>query len=75
MGTFLKPFYKTSEFWMAFFGVGINFLNLADIWNWASNWHGGILATICIAAYNVARAHTKNGVARAAATGTAVGPV
>jgi len=64
MDNFLKPFYTTSEFWTMLFTVVINFLNIASVWDWASNWHSGILITIAVAAYNVARSQTKNGVLR-----------
>lgn len=57
-----KPGYLTTEFWVTLFGLGLNFVNVADIWNWASNWHSGILATIIIAGYTVARGQAKQGV-------------
>lgn len=58
-----KPAYLTTEFWATIFGLALNFVNVAGVWDWASNWHSGILATILIAAYSVARGHAKQGVA------------
>jgi hypothetical protein len=55
-----KPAIYTTEFWVTLFGLALNFVNVADIWNWASNWHSGILATILIAFYTVARGIAKS---------------
>lgn len=57
-----KPGIYTTEFWTMVAGVALNFVNIADIWNWASNWHSGILLTAIIAFYNVARGQAKQGV-------------
>lgn len=64
MDAYLKKFYLTSEFWAMVFGTLINFLNITNIWNFMSNWHSGILMTIVLAAYKVARGYTKNGLLR-----------
>jgi hypothetical protein len=59
---YTKPVIYTTEFWTMVAGVVLNFVNVADIWNWASNWHSGILMTALIAVYNVARGQAKSGV-------------
>jgi hypothetical protein len=58
-----KPFYLTSEFWAMLLGLVVNALNMLGAWNFASNWHSGILATILIAFYNISRGQAKSGVA------------
>ena len=54
-----KPGYMTTEFWTMVFTLIVNFVNVVGIWNWASNWHSGILMTIIGAAYAVARGIAK----------------
>lgn len=57
-----KPGYKTTEFWTM---MGIQLLGLANltgIWDWASNYHGGIIMSVVGAAYAVARGIAKQGV-------------
>jgi hypothetical protein len=58
-----KPGYQTSEFWLMVFGVAVNFINVAGIWDFISNWHSGILMTVIMAAYKVSRGEAKKGVA------------
>lgn len=62
MVTETKPGYLTTEFWLTIFTALFPVLNLLDVWNWASNWHAGILLTILGAAYSVARGQAKQGV-------------
>jgi len=57
-----KPAYLTTEFWITIFGLLVNFVNVAGVWDWASNWHSGIIMTVLIAAYSVARGEAKKGV-------------
>jgi len=57
-----KPAFYTTEFWVTLFGLALNFVNIAGIWDWASNWHSGILATVIMAFYTVARGQAKQGV-------------
>jgi hypothetical protein len=58
-----KPGIYTTEFWVTILTAIVPFLNLVGIWNWASNWHAGILLTILGAVYTVARGVAKQGVA------------
>lgn len=57
-----KPGYLTTEFWSMIFVVAGACLAITGVWNWVSNWHGGILAVIVVAAYNYSRGQAKNGV-------------
>ena len=57
----VKPGYKTTEFWGT---VGVQlaaFLNLTGAWDWASNWHAGVLGAVATSAYAFARGLTKHG--------------
>ena len=51
----------TTEFWIAAAAQLAVFLNLVGAWDWASNWHGGILATISGAVYAISRGIAKHG--------------
>jgi hypothetical protein len=57
-----KPGYETTEFWLMVFGVLVNFVNIAGIWDFVSNWHSGILMTIIMAAYKISRGEAKKGI-------------
>jgi hypothetical protein len=54
-----KPGYRTTEFWVTMFGSLLNLANLFGVWNWATNWQGGILLTVLGAAYAVSRGMAK----------------
>lgn len=58
-----KPGYLTTEFWTTILVLLGSFLNIVGAWNWASNWHGGIIAAIVVGAYNWSRGQAKQGVA------------
>lgn len=54
-----KPGWKTTEFWAT---MGLNLggiLNITGAWDWASNWHGGLLMTVATAGYALSRGIAK----------------
>lgn len=58
-----KPGYKTTEAW-ATAGVSLAaLLNLLGFWNWASNWHSGLIMGAVTVGYQISRGLAKNGVA------------
>lgn len=57
-----KPGVYTTEFWIMLLTFIVNMLNELGWWNFISNWHSGILMTIAVAAYQVARGQAKSGV-------------
>jgi small neutral amino acid transporter SnatA (MarC family) len=57
-----KPGIRTSEFYVTALVSAPAILNLLGLWNWASNWHGGILLTGIGIAYVLSRGQAKKGV-------------
>jgi len=57
-----KPGIYTTEFWFTLITALGVLVNWAGLWDWASNWHGGIVGAIVLAAYNYARGQAKSGV-------------
>ena len=55
----VRPGYKTTEFWLAVGTQLAVFLNLVGAWDWASNWHSGILATVAGCVYAFSRGLAK----------------
>lgn len=57
-----KPAIYTTEFWFSLLTALGVLVNWAGLWDWASNWHSGIVGAIVLAAYNFARGQAKQGV-------------
>jgi hypothetical protein len=57
----IRPGYRTTEFWLTLGTQIAALLNLTGAWDWASNWHSGILATVATAVYAIARGLAKHG--------------
>ena len=57
----MKPGYKTTEFWLTAGTQVAAFLNLTGAWDWASNWHSGVLAVVATSVYAFARGLAKHG--------------
>jgi hypothetical protein len=54
-----KPGYKTTEFWAT---MGINLgglLNVTGLWDWGTNYQGGLFMTIATALYALSRGIAK----------------
>ena len=57
----MKPGWKTTEFALALGSNVAVFLNLVGAWDWAQNWHAGILATVANGVYAFSRGIAKHG--------------
>lgn len=58
-----RPAIYTTEFWVWILGTIAVVLNWADVWDWASNWHAGVIWAVLGAAYMISRGQAKQGVA------------